>query len=233
MFKKLKNKWNALDYSQKSSILISIIIFILCVFISIDWISTSLSFKYRLDYRTKNVKYWDRVSNKEILPNTNYSLTNDGINNEWRFKNDKLHFALNKLPTTSIIDWKPIILFLIILTNVISTGNAAVTSIKNFQMPQQHGEKMPKKQLKRTWFMFSCWAILLITIILIKKCSTDLDTYTETKIPIPIEYIMGGFGSLLVILGGSGVLTKISIAGGNKEKNSSNNDSQQENKLEK
>ena len=59
--------------------------------------------------------------------------------------------------------------------------------------------------------MFISWAILLGTIIYIRKCSTDLDTYTNTKIPIPVTEVMTGFGLLLVVLGGTGIMEKVSM----------------------
>ena len=204
-------RWKEATYSQKSTILITVIIFILTIGISVDWLMTSASFNYRKNYREKNITYWDNLNKGLIQPNTNYSLKNTGITNEWRFKSDKLHFRFNKIPSTSIIDWNIIIMFLIILTNIIATGNASVTTIKNFQLPKDQRSKMPKKQLIRSWLMFISWAILLGTIIYIRKCSTDLDTYTNTKIPIPVTEVMTGFGLLLVVLGGTGIMEKVSM----------------------
>lgn len=195
MFKKLRNKWNNADLSQKSSMLTSLIIFLLVIFIDIFWILDGISFTYRKDYIKKNQAFWVTADKNLIYPR---SLKNDGITAEWGIPNDKIHFFFNKTP--SPFNFTPIIFGLIILTVSITGGEGLVTGMKNMQLPKNTGTKLLDRDICRAWYLMICWGILIIGMVIIKRFLTDIDSITNTKIPIPEEYIWGGFMSVLITL---------------------------------
>lgn len=206
-FQRINKRWKEGTVSQKSSMLISLVVFLLTIFIVLYWISESLSYKYRYNYRSNNKIYWEKLNSKEITENTNRRLSNDGITSEWGIHNNYLHFFFNKIPDP--IDFTNLIISIWIVTSLITGGNGAVSGIKNFQLPKNVGEKMPNKQIYRAWFYFICWIILLTGAIAVKRFITAMDPYTNTKIPIPEEIIMGGLGTIIVCLSGSNILVKI------------------------
>lgn len=195
MFKKLRNKWSNADLSQRSSMLTSLIIFLLVIFIDIFWILDGVSFTYRKDYIKKNQTFWVTADKNLIYPR---SLKNDGITAEWGISNDKIHFFFNKTP--SPFNFTPIIFGLIILTVSITGGEGLITGMKNMQLPKNTGTKLLDRDIYRAWYLMICWGILIIGMIIIKRFLTDIDSITNTKIPIPEEYIWGGFMSVLITL---------------------------------
>lgn len=195
MFKKLRNKWSNADLSQKSSMLTSLIIFLLVIFIDIFWVLDGISFTYRKDYIKKNQTFWVTADKNLIYPR---SLKNDGITTEWGISNDKIHFFFNKTP--SPFNFTPIIFGLIILTVSITGGEGLITGMKNMQLPKNTGTKLLDRDICRAWYLMICWGILIIGMVIIKRFLTDIDSITNTKIPIPEEYIWGGFMSVLITL---------------------------------
>lgn len=219
----LEKRWKEGDTSQKASIIISGIILLLVLTISAVWLLEAVSMKYRYYYLSRNKVYWAlqngtidelHMSSAEIektLDKYNRKNPNNPEElSEWRFKNDEIHFFFNKLPR--VINFSTILFGLMILTSGIAGMNGALTSIKNFQLPTGKGNKIPRKQLHRMFFMLFCWAILFFTFLVCKKFITDIDTATNVEIIFNEETIMTGFILLCVVIAFGLGFSKISTS---------------------
>lgn len=206
--KKIHKRWKEGDLSQKSSMIMSLIVILMVIFIDSYWITESLCFRYRKNYRDKNIMYWKKVNNGELqYPQPQRSLNNDGVNAEWGITNENLHFFCNKNP--SVLDVTPLIIGLMGLTIIITGGNSLVTGVKNLNLPTQNRGKIPDKHIYRAYLYMGCWIFLFLGMLVSKKFLTDWDSYTNTYIPIPVELVFTGFSVLLMALGGGQTFVKI------------------------